>query len=373
MKDGNPTNPYNPNIWLNGTPTLPSTNDGLSDIATFYDYGSCTTRIHAFLSTGSSFAYQGSGGWWASNSGSFCASSIKAATAGDFNNDGKDDIAAFYDYGSGGTGIWVFLNSGDSFTPYYWWTADPSFSASSIKYVVSGNFGTDNYDDIAVFYGSGSDTTVYVFAATGSNFIRYSWWSSSGYSLSSTYGAASGDFDYDGDDDVAVVYDYGSDNTRIHVFLATGSYFYYPSNYGWWQGSGYRASLVKHALSEKYNGGGLEDLALFYDNPGSSVTIHAFLSTGSSFTYQGDGGWWSVSSGYDLNLVPFALTGQYNTAGTVRDITTIFNYPGSETRFHEFLGTASSFSYQGASGWWSATGYNTTNIKQAVTGAFGAP
>ncbi len=38
--------------------------DGKGDTATFYDYGSGTAKVHVWLSTGSSLAYQGSGGWW---------------------------------------------------------------------------------------------------------------------------------------------------------------------------------------------------------------------------------------------------------------------------------------------------------------------
>lgn len=364
-------------LWTTNPPSAPPTNDSLSDIATFYDYGSCETRIHSFLSTGSSFDYQGPGGWWAATG--YCAGSIVATASGDFDGDGDSDIAAFYDYGNNETRIHVFKadpanKEFDYSGPGGWWSST-SFTAANIKYALGGDFDGNGKADIAVFYGTGGATTIYVFASNGSSFERQTWWSvPSGYSLSSTYGAAAGDYDYDGDSDLALLYDYGSGASRIHVWLADGATFYYQTNNGWWRvDSGYTASSVKHFLAGIFNTGGLVDLALFYDYGNGAARIHVFLSTGSSFSYQGSSGWWSTSSGYSLSAVPFALAGQYNVAGTVRDITTIYDYPGSETRLHEFLGTGSAFSYQGPTGWWSATGYDTVNIKQAVTGYYGAP
>lgn len=366
-KNGSPVNPYSPNIWYSGTEKI---RESLADIATFYDYGSCTTKIHAFLSTGASFAYQGADGWWASNPGSFCASSIKATASGDFDGDGDEDTATFYDYGSGNTGIWTFLSSGGSFTSSYWWPST-YFPASDIKYALGGDFNEDGKDDIAVLHGSGSNTTVYVFISSGSSFSRQNWWSSSGYSLSSTYGAGSSDYDGDGDSDLAVFYKYTASETRIHVFLSMGTYFYYPSNYGWWRGTSYPADGIAKTVAGKFNNDAYGDIANFYDYGGGEARIWNFVSTGTAFT---PSSWWYTPSGYSLSNVPYALSGPFNNTyeSPLQDVATIYDYPGSETRIHVWLSTGSAFAYQGANGWWSVgSGYDTTGIKGAASGRFG--
>ena len=42
--------------------------DGIDDIAVFYDYGS-GARIHTFLSNGTEFTYQSDNGWWETSGG----------------------------------------------------------------------------------------------------------------------------------------------------------------------------------------------------------------------------------------------------------------------------------------------------------------
>jgi len=65
--------------------------DGKDDLAVAYDYGGLNLRMHAFLSTGTSFAYQGNNGWWGSDR--YADSSMRGLVAGDFDGDVTDDLA----------------------------------------------------------------------------------------------------------------------------------------------------------------------------------------------------------------------------------------------------------------------------------------
>lgn len=289
-----------------------------TDIATFYDYGDCETRIHAFISTGNRLSYQGSQGWWSSTG--YCASAISQAVSGDFDGDGDDDIATFYDYGDNETRIHVF-----------------KANVSSFEY--QGSQG---------------------------------WWSSTGYDVSKIKYALSGDFDSDGKDDIAAFYDYETGKTRVHVWLSRGDSFEYQWSSGWWNVQGYWLSSTADSIAEDFNGDGRADLAIFYDYGSGESRIHVWLSNGTSFRYQGSSGWWKVK-GYHLKSIPFVLSGFYDTVNQTNreDIITIYDYPGSETRIHVFSSTGSRFSYQGSQGWWSSFGYDTQGIKKAVSGYFG--
>jgi hypothetical protein len=75
--------------------------NGGDDIAAFYDYGNSNARIHTWLSSGTNITYKGSNGWWKeSNSGYNVENITGRVVSGDFNEDGKSDISAFYDYSS---------------------------------------------------------------------------------------------------------------------------------------------------------------------------------------------------------------------------------------------------------------------------------
>jgi len=69
--------------------------DGDDDVAAFYDYGRAAARLHVWLSNGRSLSYRGNAGWWRTRRGTYRLSNVAARmTVGDFNGDGKDDIAA---------------------------------------------------------------------------------------------------------------------------------------------------------------------------------------------------------------------------------------------------------------------------------------
>jgi hypothetical protein len=85
---------------------------------------------------------------------------------------------------------------------------------------------------------------------------------------------------------------------------------------GWYsRDSGYSISSVgARFISGNFNADGADDIATFYDLGGGLARINVWLSTGASFLYQNDSGWWPAST-YNLanmsvRFASGALSGQ---------------------------------------------------------------
>jgi len=294
--------------------------DGVSDIAALYDYGSDETRIHVFKSNGAGFEEPNLAGWWAATD--YTATQVKYALAGDFNKDGKSDLAALYDYGSGKMRVHVWLSNGTSFAyqgSQGWWGVDRGYTLSRTTGATAGDFNRDGRIDLATFYDYGSGAArIHVWLSNGSSF-KYQgsngWWRiDRGYHLSRTTGTTSGNFNGNLYTDLATFYDYGSGAARIHVWLSNGSSFKYQGSNGWWRiDRGYSVGRVPFTIASFYSPAYENiwgDIAAVYDYSGNETRIHTFLSTGTRFKYQGPGGWWK-STNYNTSGIKKIVPGHF--------------------------------------------------------------
>ncbi|HEX5543365.1 MAG TPA: FG-GAP repeat protein [Micromonospora sp.] len=210
------------------------------------------------------------------------------------------DIFMMYDHGDGVASVQHFTPSGNSFVKSKSWEASGYHLGNVGNRVVTGDFNGDGREDVATAYDYGSGAARIHVWLNGSNY-QGSWWSTtSGYNLGNVAGRmASGDFDGDGKDDIAMMYGYANGHTKIHIFKSTGSSF--TSSTAWEVESGYNVAPVGDRLTAgDFNGDGKDDLATAYDYGSGAARIHVWLN-GSN--YQGGGGWWSTTSGYTLNNV----------------------------------------------------------------------
>ena len=88
---------------------------------------------------------------WASGPGNWEWSRSKI-TSGDFNGDGRCDLAVLYDYGNAATALWMFSSNGSSFAPSLWWASGPGNWEWSRSKIAAGDFNGDGRDDLGVFY-----------------------------------------------------------------------------------------------------------------------------------------------------------------------------------------------------------------------------
>jgi surface antigen len=345
--------------------------DNKADIGIFFDYTNTASRWHVWLSDGSKLNISnGYNGWWSIGSG-YDVNKVKAAVHGDYNADGKTDVAALYDYGGGKSRWHVWLSSGSKFLyqgSSGWWAVD-NYTASGVKDAVSGDFNADGKTDVAALYDyGGGKSRWHVWLSSGSKFLfqgSSGWWTADNYTASGVKDAVSGDFNADGKTDVAIFYNFGGGKSRWQVWLSSGSKFLYQGSSGWWAVDNYSASGVKDAVSGDFNGDGKADTAILYDYGSGKSRWHVWLSSGSKFLYQGSSGWWSVDSGYIGDKVVGATCGDFNK-DTKTDVAAFYNYGSGKVRWHVWTSNGSSFAYSGSTGWWQGEGYTASRVKHIV-------
>jgi hypothetical protein len=192
---------------------------------------------------------------------------------GDFNNDGRDDIATFT---RGNTGdVYVALSNGSSFvgTGVKW---HDSFDYGN-EIPAIGDFNGDGRDDLATFT-RGPAADVYVALSTGTGFTgtgaKWHDFFAVGAELPTV-----GDFNKDGRDDI-VTFTRGS-NADVYVALSTGAGF---------SGTGvkwHNLFAVGNEIpgSGDFNGDGRTDIATFTRGPAADVFVAR--STGARFVGTG--------------------------------------------------------------------------------------
>ncbi|MFF8451399.1 transglycosylase family protein [Streptomyces leeuwenhoekii] len=236
-------------------------------------------------------------------------------TTGDYNGDGKDDIAVLYDNGQGADGgyrtaLWTFTSTGSGFgQPVKKWdNASAGFGSWNWdrSKVTTGDFNGDGKDDIGVLYNNGISqtggyaTTLWTFTSTGTDFANPAKkWESTSTADSWNWDRSrivADDFSGDGKDDVAVLYNNGQDadgtnKTALWRFASTGTGFNAPAkvwdnvstSFGSWNWT--RSKLT----TGDYNGDAKADVGILYNNgraaDGSYKTaLWTLSSTGTDFT-----------------------------------------------------------------------------------------
>jgi peptidoglycan/xylan/chitin deacetylase (PgdA/CDA1 family) len=147
--------------------------DGLADIALFYNDPSLdSVTIYLLESSGSGFSEALP--WYSVNRNEFNFTALKFACPGDFNGNGKPDIAVFYNY-FGSTpetkqSVFLFESEGDSFSllPAVYNATKAEYDFSYMKFALPGDYNLDGFGDIAVLYEDPADQNLVIPVFKGS-------------------------------------------------------------------------------------------------------------------------------------------------------------------------------------------------------------
>jgi hypothetical protein len=190
---------------------------------------------------------------------------------GDFNGDGRDDTAMFRSEEPGRVTLWRATSDGNSLVmggaPD--WDSGPPSNGWVLGAMIDaiGDFNRDGRDDIAVFYSSpGPLMRIFIWSATPTGFTApVDVYNNQGWD-GSRHRVVAGDFNNDGADDLAATYDHGGCNTALWVWWAKfdGAWGFHPPNNPWLSGPGGWCSHANDLFAGDFDGNGHTDIGTFY-------------------------------------------------------------------------------------------------------------
>ncbi|CAM5386225.1 hypothetical protein STENM223S_07389 [Streptomyces tendae] len=317
-------------LWSSGTAIRHDYNeDGRSDMASWYDYSDGHDEIHTFAPN-SDGSFQAPVHAWTTKSGNYTASRMKRTT-GDFNGDGIGDIAALYGYPDGRVALITWTGTGDEQKPFNdpvhsWKTAAGNWTFDNVR-IQSGDFNGDGRDDIAAWYAysSGADQ-LYTFTANikgGFNSPFKSFYAAQGW-WAKNMKFATGDYNGDGRDDLGVFYGYEEGGVELLTFTTQPTGAFKAPIHGWesstW-GSFDRTTLH----SGDFNGDGRDDIATWYDYADGQDAIISFNPSGTDGKFGNRQEVWRASTDNFTRSNMKIVTGDYNGDGR-DDFGAIYGY-----------------------------------------------
>jgi hypothetical protein len=257
---------------------------------------------------------------------------IRNLTAGDFNFDGKADLALFYDYGDGHVSLFTLTanSNGDGgiSPPTLRWDG-PSWGTAT-RYLAGADYDGDGRTDIALVNDSGDGRlTLYTLTAhangDGGFAAPVSRWTDPAWGTGTKFVSA-GDFNGDGRADLALLYDYGNNHVKLSTLSANSSGDGgFANPVARWDSTTWGPG-TKFVSAGDYNGDGKTDLSLFFDYGGNHVAVWTMTANANY-----DGGLAAPTRRWDSTTwgpgTKFVSAGDYNGDGKT-DLSLFFDYSG---------------------------------------------
>ncbi|ATB37102.1 hypothetical protein CYFUS_002523 [Cystobacter fuscus] len=248
------------------------------------------------LSTGNGFTST----LWGTDADMLGLDAYNHVVTGDFNGDGKTDLAFTR---PGWNGWKVRLSTGNGFTSTLWGTATDYLSTDAYSHVVTGDFNGDGKTDIA--YTRPGWNAWKVCLSTGNGFTSANWGTDADQLAFDAYNhVVTGDFNGDGRTDIAYTRP-GWNAWKVR--LSTGNGF---TSTLWGTATDYLATdAYSRVVTGDFNGDGKTDIA--YTRPGWNAW-KVCLSTGNGLT---SANWGTDTDGLGLDSDNRVVTGDFNGDG----------------------------------------------------------
>ncbi|MGV9212106.1 FG-GAP repeat domain-containing protein [Micromonospora sp. RB23] len=258
--------------------------DGRDDLAAMYFQFDGSITMHTALANTS-------GGFGAFTGSLTVPASAKwqwdaiRLTTGDFNGDGRDDAGMLYGYKDSSIELFTSLSTSSggfgTFTGSYTIPAN-SWRWNSFRTIV-GDYNGDGRDDLAAMYAQadGSITMHTALANTSGGFGAFTGSLTVPATAKWQWDAirlTTGDFNGDGRDDAGMLYGYKDSSIELFTSLSTpgggfgtftGSYKIPVNSWGW---NSFRS------ITGDFNGDGRDDLGAMYAQSNGSITMHTALA-----------------------------------------------------------------------------------------------
>ena len=231
--------------------------DGLTDVGAAWNNNGenvLTVRSNAGGSFSQAHWLERAGGWIPTT----------AWLGGDFNGDGLGDIAAPWNNG-GQASIAVFLSDGASFPGWTQWTDRDGGWGDEVKWV-SGDFNGDGRTDIAAGWNNEGALTLTTRMSQGDHFTHEHWLINAGHWWNASTLLA-GDFNGDGMDDIAHLWD---DLGELSVDVAVSNGAGFNAANRWATRDGGWFGQVRWFPGD-FNGDGRTDIGAAWNNGGENV------------------------------------------------------------------------------------------------------
>jgi YD repeat-containing protein len=246
-----------------------------------------------YISIDMQLATENSSRRWSYRSGSWRGPSAATFLTGDFDGDGKTDVAyVFNDAGLITIDVYHATNR-SSADLQRWETRSGAWLCGSdwqqCGTFVTGDFDGDGKTDIAYIFNENGSIAMDVHLSTGSSFIGQRWATDQGTWLCGTNWQQCGtfllgDFNADGKTDVAYIFNENG-SIAMDVHLSTGNSFIgqrWATDQGTWL-CGTDWHRCGTFVTGDFNGDGKTDIVYVF-NENNGISIDAHLSAGSYFT-----------------------------------------------------------------------------------------